>query len=355
MLEKLSSECPVHYSLRIFIFPSLLGLLYQGLEGSDILRQAIDLAHDLLLLGLRVVLDLLLELGDLSFDSRASTCWSVRGQPEDVALALEQLFDLLQPEVILHDAAELLEGRLIHDLVDAREGVTHDGNEQVHEDKLDNERSENEHDPDSPCVLHWVVVLTELTKTSQVGVDQGIDWRDTDKWLVDGAALLTVTTSILETVQVEDEDDVGEGHQGNDQHDHEDLDVLDDLRNHANERTERLEEAHPVEQLEPEQEGRHRSDELQVLVADEVRDLAVDVERVQDKREHIYQVPKVKEVGKAAVSDLDQLQDHEGDERLTQDDQTDDLRDELWPELVILVVREVARVENKRGKVEDER
>ena len=256
--------------------------------------------------------------------------------------------------MILHDAAELLEGRLIHDLVDARERVTHDGNEQVHEDKLDNERGKDEHHPDGPCILHWVVVLTELSKTCQVRVDQGINRSDTDKWLVDGATLLAATASVLLTVQVEDEDDVGEGHQGNDQHDHEDLDVLDDLRNHANERTERLEETHPVEQLEPEQKGRHRGDKLQVLVADDVRDLAVDVERVQAKGEHVYQVPNVKEVGKASVSDLDQLQDHKGDEGLTQDDQADDLRDEPWSELVALVVREVARVENERSKVEDE-
>ena len=88
-------------------------------------------------------------------------------------------------------------------------------------------------------------------------MDQGINRGDTDECLVDGATLFAITTSLLLTVQVEDEDDVGEGHQGNDQHDHEDLNVFDDLRDHANERTERLEEAHPVEQLEPEQEGRH--------------------------------------------------------------------------------------------------
>ena len=89
-------------------------------------------------------------------------------------------------------------------------------------------------------------------------------------------------------------------------------------------------------------------------MADDVRDLAVDVERVQGKGEHIYQVPNVKEVGKARVSDLDQLQNHKGDKGLTQDNQADDLRDEPWPKLVALVVREVARIENERGKVEDE-
>ena len=70
MFEKVS----VHDSEIFLVLLLLLSLLYQGLEGSDVLREAIDLAHDLLLLGFRVVLDLLLELGDLSFDSRASTC-----------------------------------------------------------------------------------------------------------------------------------------------------------------------------------------------------------------------------------------------------------------------------------------
>ena len=89
-------------------------------------------------------------------------------------------------------------------------------------------------------------------------------------------------------------------------------------------------------------------------MADEVRDLTVDVECVHEEGEHVYHVPNVEEVGQSAVSDLDQLQDQERDESLTQDDQTDDLSDEIRPELGTLVVREVARIENERGKVEDE-
>jgi hypothetical protein len=82
-------------------------------------------------------------------------------------------------------------------------------------------------------------------------------------------------------------------------------------------------------------------------MADEVRDFTVDVECVHEKGEHIYHVPNVKEVGQATVSDLDQFQDQKRDEGLTQDDQADDLSDEIRSELVILVVREVARVEDE--------
>ena len=89
-------------------------------------------------------------------------------------------------------------------------------------------------------------------------------------------------------------------------------------------------------------------------MADEVRDLTVDVECVHEEGEHVHHVPNVKEVGQSAVSDLDQFQDQERDESLTQDDQTDDLSDELRSELVVLVVREVARVEDERDEVEHE-
>ena len=56
----------IHDSKFILVLLLLRCFLYQGLEGSDVLREAINLAHDLLLLGLRVVLDLLLELSDLT-------------------------------------------------------------------------------------------------------------------------------------------------------------------------------------------------------------------------------------------------------------------------------------------------
>ena len=71
--------------------------------------QVVDGAEDPLLLLLGAVLDLILELLELALDDRAAGGGSVGRQPEDVAAVLEELVDLLKPDVVLHDGAELLQ------------------------------------------------------------------------------------------------------------------------------------------------------------------------------------------------------------------------------------------------------
>ena len=204
-----------------------------------------DRADNVGFLRVRPALDQLLEVIKLTLRDSATAGGSVRSEPEDVALLLENLLDLLEPDVIDHDAANLLERRLLHDSSDAGEALTHDGDEQIEEDQLHNNGGEDEHDPDHPRVVLRVEVLVEVTKASQIGVDDSINGRDANQGVKDRVFVL------VNTVRIKDEDDIGEGHERNDEHDHEDFDVLDDLSNHPDEGTEWLEEAHPVEELEP--------------------------------------------------------------------------------------------------------
>ena len=134
-----------------------------GLDRGDILGQETDGAQDSLLRLFGLVLDLVLELGDLTLDDGATTGRGVRSQPQDVASVLEKLIDLLEPDMVLHDGAELFESGLLHDGGDARERLAHDGDKQVHEDQLHNDGGHDEHKPHHCCVLLRVVVLVEVT------------------------------------------------------------------------------------------------------------------------------------------------------------------------------------------------
>ena len=58
----------------------------------------------------------------------AATSRSVRREPKDIPLVLEEIFNLPNPDVVFHDVTELLEGGLLHDGSDSRERLAHDGN-----------------------------------------------------------------------------------------------------------------------------------------------------------------------------------------------------------------------------------
>lgn len=303
---------PTIYSVRLLIL--LGGLLDRWLEVSHILREEVDGAEDLLFLRIRAIGELILELLDGALDQATSTCRGVWGQPEDVALGLEELVDLLQPDVILHDWAELLQGGLLHDGRDAREALSHDGNEQVHEDQGNDDGSQDEHDPDNLGVFWRVGVLVEVTQAHEISVDHGIKWCNANQALIEGF------TTLLLPVDVEQEDDVGESAESNNEHDKEDLDVLDDFGDHSDESTEWLEETHPVEEFEPHHEDGNWSKYLELLVWNRIGDLAENIHAVEAKRTNIDQVPDIKEITDASILDLDHLKNEERDEGLSEDD-----------------------------------
>lgn len=81
-------------------------------------------------------------------------------------------------------------------------------------------------------------------------MNQGINGWDTDHIAEDRSL------AVMDTVGIQDEDDVSKCGKRDEKHDHEDFDVHDNLCNHSDEGTEWLEEAQPVEQLDPhEQDG----------------------------------------------------------------------------------------------------
>lgn len=305
-------------------------LIHAGLESLDILRKRVHAAQHTSLLLLRAVLDLLLQLRDLSLNDGATAASGVRSEPQDVALLLINLVDVKQPDVILHDAAKLLEGRLLHDGCDAREGGLHDCNQHVHEDQLNDQCSNDEHHPNHCRVLVRVILVVEIAETGEVSVDHGINWGDTNQRFVEG-----ITRS---PVQVQDEDDVCEGGERDEEHDKEDLNVLDDLSDHANEGTEGLEESHPVEELEVHQEGRNGSNDLQLVVVHVVSDLIQDVDHVEAKRGEVNDVPGIEEVLEASLPHLNKLQNQECHKGFAEDAKAADLSDEAEAKVLVLEV-----------------
>lgn len=319
-----------------------------SLDRGNIFWEETNSAKDALLLSLWVALDLVLELLDLTLHDRVAWSRRVRGQPQDVALALEQLIDLLEPDVVLHDAAEFLEGGLLHDGRNARETLSHDGDKQVHEDKLNDDGGQDEHNPDDARVVFWIVVLVEVTQASEVSMDHCIKGRNTNEWIKDNGRV------IMDPVLVQHKDDVGEGTQRDEKHHKEHFHIFDDLSDHTDECTERFEQAHPVEKLEPHQEETDWGNDRELVRRNAIGSLTINVESVQGKRPNIDNVPHIKEVCDAIALDLNDFQDEESHEGFTKDHDADDLHDERNAQLWAFVLREVTWVGNECYKVEDE-
>lgn len=103
-------------------------------KGGNILLDSPNGTDDARLLLLSIVLDELLELVELALNDGTTAGCGIWGKPQDVALVLENLIDLLEPDMVDHDTAHFLKRRLLHDSSDATEGVAHDGDKQVQED-----------------------------------------------------------------------------------------------------------------------------------------------------------------------------------------------------------------------------
>lgn len=159
----------------------------------------------------------------------------------------------------------------------------------------------------------------------------------------------------MDSVLVQDEDDVGEGAQRDDKHHKEDLDVFDDLRDHADESTERLEQAHPVEELEPHEEKGDRSNDLKLVRMNTVGDLTIHVSSIESQRGNIDHVPNVEEVRNAIALDLNDFKDQESDKCLTEDNDAANLKNEWNAKLRALILCKVAGIGDERRKVADER
>ena len=107
--------------------------------------------------------------------------------------------------MILHHAAQLLHYGLLLDCSDIFVGSSHDSNEHVHENHLDNDSSYEEEDPHSLFVHGRVVVLVEVTESSQVSMNDSIEELNTSEGVKDW---LNVTTC---TIVLEHNDDTREG------------------------------------------------------------------------------------------------------------------------------------------------
>lgn len=125
--------------------------------------EATNGAEDVRLLLISTGRELVLKLLDLALNDGTTAGRGVRSEPKDVALVLKEFVNLLEPDVVFHNRANLLESGLLHDTGDASEGLSHDSNEQVHEDELHDDRSKDEHDPDNLGVLCRVVILAKLS------------------------------------------------------------------------------------------------------------------------------------------------------------------------------------------------
>lgn len=180
-------------------------------------------------------------------------------------------------------------------------------------------------------------------------MDHGIQRCETNQILVNW-----LIVSLLHPVEIEEEDDVGEGTERYNEHDKENLDVLDNFGDHADEGAEWLEEAHPVEQLEPHHEDRNGTVDLQFFVWNPVGDFTHNVHTVEGQRTEINQIPDVKEVTYTTVLNLDHFQDNESDKGLAENDQCDNFENEVCRQLVLLMVREVSSVKDERNEVEHE-
>ena len=143
-------------------------------EGLDFLRDSRDGADHVGLLRIRLGLDELRKLVEAALHLTATAVGGVRCEPEDVALVLENLLNFLQPDVVNHDATDLLQRRLLNLFIDARETLAHERDKQVKEDELDDDGREDEHDPDDLRVLLGVCVFAEVAEASEVRMNHCI-------------------------------------------------------------------------------------------------------------------------------------------------------------------------------------
>ena len=81
------------------------------------------------------------------------------------------LFHINDPDEVLHHVNLLFGSSLHFHVLNSIESITHDGDQQVHEDNLRNESGQEEEDPRKGAIRPLIVVDIKLSQGYQVGAD----------------------------------------------------------------------------------------------------------------------------------------------------------------------------------------
>ena len=165
--------------------------------------------------------------------------------------------------------------------------MIHHGNKQIHEDQLYNNCGSKEENPHCNTVGLRVVVLVEITKTSQVSMNHGIKRHKPCKAVKYRFCILT-TSSMIMTVELKDHDAVREGSKHHQKHEREDADALHNSFNHADECSKWFEDSHPIEHLKPHNQNCSSSNQVDCIFFERVIQFTEHVGNIQDKRCNIH-------------------------------------------------------------------
>lgn len=174
----------------------------------------------------------------------------------DVLLLFVQLVDVDKVFVITHEGNLLLESGLNLRLVHFTEGLTHDGNEHVHENYGHEEVAKQEHWPNQILVWWFLEVFREqFANTDEVDTDKGINESESGVrvhvWL-----LLSL---FVRQIAAANEEDCDEGRHDDCNDEHEPLQVRNRFHYQLNEVRGLAEESQPVKHLDPKEKQGHAS------------------------------------------------------------------------------------------------
>lgn len=182
------------------------------------------------------------------------------GNVHEVFVTVKEIFLIDQEPVQIHERDLFLHDGLDSDFLHERIGVTHQGDEYIHEDQLDDVRWSKEDDPVQSLVRLPKVSGVELAEADQVNVDGCVDNAISWDLLVDvvvgfgGVYVLKQIFEAVISVFLKQYERIGKCEPEQEKH-YEDRGAAEyNLAHQAIEPRKRLEQTHPFEQLEPEQE-----------------------------------------------------------------------------------------------------
>ena len=147
-----------HAHLGLDLVDSLLLHPAVVVDLSELLENRADLSLEVRLRGIVLVLDEVLELADLALPNALILRDHLLLSNDDILDILELFLNVEDPEEVSDHRDFLLGGGLHFDLLHTIECVSHDGDQQVHEQELCQECCHNEKDPDKCSILSAEIV-----------------------------------------------------------------------------------------------------------------------------------------------------------------------------------------------------
>ena len=178
----------------------------------------------------------ILQLADLALPNVLLTCNHLLLHSDDVLAVFEFFLKVQYPDEICNHSDFLLCRSLNFEFLNTVKGVTHNRNEQVHENQLDNERAKDEEEPNQWSIHCSKVVHIELTEPHKVGAHEAINPRYTEyRW--DNLILNALQSPVL----IEDQHRVAESSNADKEECKEGDDVYEDLVKHPDKGSRRVE------------------------------------------------------------------------------------------------------------------